>query len=91
MSRRTSLLKDEIPCHFLNKLAPKSIVMIKSARKMKNKTFAIDAAPSAIPPNPKMAAMIAMTKKITDQRNITVYLKYEKLRGRFRLLYLPVA
>ena len=58
---------------------------------MKNKTFAIDAAPSAIPPNPKMAAMIAMTKKITDQRNITVYLKYEKLRGRFRLLYLPVA
>lgn len=44
--------------------------MIKSARKMKNKTLAIDAAPSAMPPKPNMAAMIAMIKKITDQRNI---------------------
>jgi hypothetical protein len=29
---------------------------------MKNNTFAISAAPTAIPVNPKMAAMIAMTK-----------------------------
>lgn len=42
---------------------------------MKNKTFAMEAAPSAIPPNPNMAAMIAIIKKITDQRNITYYLK----------------
>ena len=47
------------------------MVMMKSARKMKNKTFAIDAAPSAMPPKPKMAAMIAMMKNITDQRNIS--------------------
>jgi hypothetical protein len=40
---------------------------------MKNNTFAIDAAPSAIPPNPKIAAMIAITKKITDQRNIVFF------------------
>ena len=40
--------------------------------KMKNKTFAIDAAPAAIPPNPKTAAIIATTKKITVQRNIII-------------------
>jgi hypothetical protein len=32
--------------------------------------FAISAAPSAMPPNPKTAAIIAMTRKITIQRNI---------------------
>lgn len=63
--------------HFLNKLAPNNIVMIKSTRKMKNKTFAIEAAPSAIPPKPNMAAMIAMTKKIIDQRNIIFNLNEE--------------
>lgn len=56
--------------HFLNRLAPNKMVMINMARKMKNKTFAIEAAPSAIPPKPNIAAMIAITKKIIDQRNI---------------------
>jgi hypothetical protein len=55
----------------LNRLAPNKIAMINNARKMKKRTLAMDAAPSAIPPNPKMAAIIAMTKKITDQRNIS--------------------
>lgn len=32
--------------------------------------FAMSAAPSAIPPNPKTAAINAMTKKITIQRTI---------------------
>ena len=32
--------------------------------------FAISAAPSAIPPNPKTAATNAITKKITIQRTI---------------------
>ena len=49
--------------------------MINRARKIKNKTFAIEAAPSAIPPKPNMAAMIAMIKKITDQRNIIIAFK----------------
>ena len=40
--------------------------------KMKNKTFAIDAAPAAIPPNPNNAAIIATIKKITVQRNIII-------------------
>ena len=51
-------------------LAPNKIAITKSARKIKNNTLAISAAPSAIPPNPNIAAMIAITKKIIDQRNI---------------------
>lgn len=46
------------------------MAITKSARKIKKSTFAISAAPSAIPPNPKIAAMIAITKNITDQRSI---------------------
>ena len=37
---------------------------------MKNRTFAIDAAPAAMPPNPKIAAMIANTTKIIVHFNI---------------------
>jgi hypothetical protein len=39
-------------------------------------TFAIDAAPAATPPNPNMAATIAMIRNITVQRSIIFYLKY---------------
>jgi hypothetical protein len=39
-------------------------------KKMKNKILAISTAPAAIPPNPKIAAMIAMMKKITAYRSI---------------------
>lgn len=42
------------------------------ARKIKNKIFAIDAAPTAIPPNPKTAARIAMMKKMIEYRNMIV-------------------
>jgi hypothetical protein len=38
--------------------------------KIKNRTFAIEAAPAAIPPNPKTAAIIATTRNITVHRNI---------------------
>jgi hypothetical protein len=37
----------------------------------KNRTFAIPAAPAAIPPNPKIAATIATTRKIIVQRSIS--------------------
>jgi len=37
---------------------------------MKNKIFAILAAPSAIPPKPKTPAIIAKIIKVTVQRNI---------------------
>jgi hypothetical protein len=38
---------------------------------MKNKILAIPAALAAMPPNPKIAAIIATTKKMIVQRNIT--------------------
>jgi hypothetical protein len=38
--------------------------------KTKNKILAMPAAPAAIPPNPKIAAIIATIRKITVQRNI---------------------
>ena len=43
---------------------------INNTRKIKKITLAIVAAPAAIPPKPKMAAMIAITRKIIVQRNI---------------------
>lgn len=49
---------------------PKISDITKSATKTKNSILAIDAAPAAIPPKPKIAATIATIKKVTDQRNI---------------------
>jgi hypothetical protein len=43
--------------------------------KMKKITFAMDAAPAAMPPYPKMAAIIAMIAKITAYRNIVFEFK----------------
>ena len=44
---------------------------------MKNNTLAIPAAPAAIPPNPKIAAIMATTKNITVQRNIVKKFGYK--------------
>jgi hypothetical protein len=44
-------------------------------RKMKNKIFAMEAAPAATPPNPKIAAIIATIRNMTVQRNITLSFK----------------
>jgi hypothetical protein len=38
--------------------------------KIKKRIFAIEAAPAAIPVNPKIAATMAMIKNVTVQRNI---------------------
>lgn len=40
----------------------------------KNKIFAMPAALAAIPPNPKTAAIMAMIRKVTVQRNIMINL-----------------
>ena len=56
-------------------LRPTIKLSTKRIRKMKNKILAILAAPAAIPPKPKIAAIIATTKKITVQRNITLSFK----------------
>ena len=55
-------------------LAPNTSDSTKSTKKIKNKTFAIEAAPAAIPPNPKIAATIAMIRKVIVQRNIRLSL-----------------
>ena len=44
--------------------------------KITNSTLAMPAALAAMPPKPKMAAMIATIKKIIDQRNIVVGFKF---------------
>ena len=44
--------------------------MINKTIKMKNKTFAIEAAPAATPPKPNIAAIIANTMKIIVHFNI---------------------
>ena len=41
-------------------------------KKIKNRILAIEAAPDAMPPNPKIAAIIAMTKNIMVQRSIGI-------------------
>jgi hypothetical protein len=51
---------------------------------MKNKILAMEAAPAAIPPNPKIAAIIATTRKITVQRSITYLFKIKKLYRYFK-------
>lgn len=47
-----------------------------NTRKRKKINFAIPAAPAAIPPNPKMAAMIATIRNMIVQRNISVCFKF---------------
>ena len=42
----------------------------KSTMKTKKIILAIDAAPAAIPVNPKIAAIMAITKKMAAQRSI---------------------
>ena len=42
---------------------------------MKKKILAMEAAPAAMPPNPRIAAIIAKTRKITVQRSIVYFFK----------------
>ncbi|KYG78605.1 hypothetical protein MB14_17905 [Roseivirga ehrenbergii] len=43
-----------------------------STTKMKNTILAKEAAPAAMPPKPKIPAIIAITKNVIVQRNISV-------------------
>jgi hypothetical protein len=54
----------------LNAVAPRIIAISQNAMKIKNITFAIDAAPAAIPVKPKIAATIAMIKKVAVHLSI---------------------
>jgi hypothetical protein len=48
--------------------------MIKSTTKMKKSTFAIEAAASTIPKNPKIPAISAIIRKTTDHFNMIIIL-----------------
>jgi len=58
------------PLHQTDDLRPIIRDTRNSTKKIKNKIFAIEAAPAAIPPNPNTAAMIAMIRNMTVQRNM---------------------
>lgn len=58
-------------------LFPKANDIRKRTRKMTNRILTIDAAPAAIPPKPKTAAMMAIMRKVTDQRSILVDFKFD--------------
>lgn len=53
-------------------LLPATSEMTKSTIKIKNRILAIDAAPAAMPKKPKAPAMMAMMRKISVQRNISL-------------------
>jgi len=56
-------------------LLPKISESTSSTKKIKNKILAILAAPEAMPPNPKIAAIMAKTIKIIVQRNMVMCIK----------------
>ena len=62
--------KRQLIIYFPKSFAPNKIVIRNNTRKIKNKTFAILAAPDAIPVNPNKAAMIAIIKNVTDHLSI---------------------
>jgi hypothetical protein len=57
-----------------NSFAPNIKVSTSRTTKIKNKTFAIPAALEAIPVKPNKPAIIAITRKINAQRNISYFL-----------------
>jgi hypothetical protein len=59
-----------VSLYFLKSEPPNTNASTKRTIKTKNNILAIEAAPAAIPPNPKIAAIIAITKKVAAQRNI---------------------
>jgi len=64
------------------------IEITKATRNTKNRIFAIEAAPVAIPVKPKTAAIIAMIKNVTVQLSMLILLLLE---GRFHELRLVFA
>ncbi|RAJ79261.1 hypothetical protein CLV59_106322 [Chitinophaga dinghuensis] len=65
--------------HIYFLIAPAIKEITNITRKIKNRIFAMDAAPAAIPVKPKIAATIATTKKINVQRNISVSFLFTRI------------
>src|SRR3954452_8322078 len=64
------LLSSHCKSYFPKILAPKMTTIKKRTRKIKNNTLAMEAAPAAIPVKPKIAAIIAIIKKIAAHLSI---------------------
>ncbi len=58
--------------YYPNTFPPNIRVNTNNTMKIQNNTFAIDAAPAAIPPKPNMAAIIAITIKIRAHLSIII-------------------
>ena len=66
-------LKYSIVCHrVLNILTPSISATTKKTTKIKNIILAIDAAPAAMSVNPKIEAIIAITRNINDHLSIRI-------------------
>lgn len=78
--RFVQTLKNQIYFFFTSN-APPIKARANKTRKTKNKIFAILAAPAAIPVKPNSAAIKAITKKITDQRNIIYFLMVNNIHS----------
>ena len=65
--------------YFPKIFAPKTRTRIKRTTKIKNNILAIEAAPAAIPVKPKIAAIIAIIKKIAAHLSITYSLKVNNI------------
>ena len=63
-------------------MSPINSEITNTTRNTKNKILAIEAAPAAIPPNPKIAAIMATTKNTIVQRNMV--LKFLCLKFMFK-------
>jgi len=61
----------------LPRTSDESTDIANSTKNPKNKILAMPDAEPAIPPNPKTAAMSAITKKVTDQFNMCISLLFK--------------
>ena len=64
-------------------IAPPINERTKRIRNIKNTTFAIAAAPAAIPANPNNAAIIAIIKNVIAKRNIVLKFKLFKNESQY--------
>jgi hypothetical protein len=71
----------------LKSVTPRIPVITTRMMKIKKIVLAIDAAPSAMPVNPKSAATRAITKKIAVHLNIIVGFKFNPLDAFLRAVY----
>ena len=66
-------------CVIYSTVLPRISEIRNSTMKIKNNTFAIPAAPAAMPPKPNIPAMIATIRNMIVHRNILLSLKGEEL------------